>query len=307
MKILKNLSYDFKKNKLLLLMILPAVIFFFIFSYLPMSGIVLAFKQLDYAKGIFGSPWVGFNNFKFFFISGQAAIVTRNTVLYNVAFIICSTVSQLLVAIFLSDIKSKWYKKVSQTMMFLPYFISWVVVGAFVYSFFNYEFGTFNILLQKFNIEPIDINGTPWIWKYILVFFNSWKYVGYGSVVFLAGIMGIDQSLYEAASIDGANKFQKIWNITLPSIKSLIIILTLLSIGNIFRGDFGLFYQLVGNNGLLYNATDVIDTFVFRSLMHSQEIGMAAATGVYQSILCFVTLVVTNAVVKKFDEDSALF
>ncbi len=307
MKVIKDLLYDLKKNKMLMLMLLPTTLYFFIFAYLPMSGIVLAFKRLDYAKGIFRSPWVGFDNFKFFFMSGQAAIVTRNTVLYNIAFILIGTTLQIAIAIFLSELGNKYFKKLTQSMMFLPYFISWVVVGAFVYNLFNYEYGTLNVLLKGFGLEPVDMNGTTWVWKYILVFFNTWKNIGYGSVVYLAAIMGIDQELYEAADIDGANKFKKIRYITLPSIVPIVIVLTLLSIGNIFRGDFGLFYQIIGNNGLLYNSTDVIDTFVFRSLMFSQEFGMAAASGIYQSVLCCVTLLLVNGIVKRVNKDYALF
>ncbi len=298
---------DFGKNKILLLMLAPAILYYFIFMYIPMAGVVIAFKRFDYAAGIFGSPWVGFDNFKYFFISGQAFKVTRNTVLYNVVFILVNTTLQLSVAIFLTELKNKYFKKTAQTLMLMPYFISWVVVGAFVYNLFNYEFGAFNTIVKSFGAEPVDILGTVGAWKYILVFFSAWNSVGYGSIVYLAAITSIDKELYEAAEIDGANIFHQVFRITLPSIKPTIIILTLLSIGTIFRGNFSMFYQIVGNNGLLFDSTDVIDTFVFRSLMQTQEFGMASAAGLYQSVLCFIILMVTNYIIKKIEREYALF
>lgn len=307
MKFLQDISYDLKKNRTLLFMILPVALFFLLFSYLPMAGIVLAFKQLDYAKGIFESPWIGFDNFRFFFMSGQAFTVTRNTVLYNLVFIMTGTVFQISLAIFLSELGSKYFKKITQGMMFLPYFISWVVVGAFVYNFFNYDFGVMNTILKKFGSEPVDITMSNLAWIAIIIFFQAWKSVGYGSVLYLAAIMGIDQEMYEAAEIDGANMFQRIWHITLPCLKPTMIVLILMAIGHIFRGDFGLFYQIVGNNGLLYETTDVIDTFVFRALTNTQEFGMAAASGVYQSVLCFLILTLTNYLVKKHNSEYALY
>ena len=307
MSLFRNAAYDVKRNKILLLMLFPAVLYFFIFSYIPMAGIILAFERLDYSLGIFRSPWVGFENFKFFFLSGQAFNVTRNTVLYNAVFLLVGTVFQISLAIFLSELGRKFFKKVTQAMMFLPYFISWVVVGSFAYNIFNFEFGALNTLLKELDMQPVDVGSNPEAWKFILVFFNTWKYAGYGSVMYLAAIMGIDSEMYEAAEIDGANIFQKVTRITIPCLVPTIIILALLSIGNIFRGDFDMFYQLVGTNGLLFDATDVIDTFVFRSLMFSQEFGMAAAAGLYQSVLCFTILNFTNFLVRRVDKDYSLF
>ena len=296
-----------KEYKILLLMILPAVLYFFIFSYVPMFGALLAFKSFNYRSGILGSPWVGLENFKFFFQSGQAFLVTKNTLLYNAAFLIIDTTLQITAAIILAEIVGKYFKKTVQSMMFLPHFISWVVVGAFVYNIFNYEYGLLNSILQYFNMEKVNVYSKPEVWKYILVFFKAWKAIGYGSIIYLAAIMGIDSEIYESAKIDGANIWQRIFKITLPSLVPTIIILVLMSIGGIFRGDFSMFYQIIGDNGLLYNQTDIIDTFVFRSLMKNSEVGMAAAVGIYQSVLCFVLIMVTNGVVKKVDRDSALF
>lgn len=288
-------------------MLVPAILFFFVFAYLPMSGIVIAFKSLDYAKGIFGSPWVGFDNFEFFFKSGQAFIVTRNTILYNSVFIVVNTVLQITVAIFLSELTKKRFKKVSQTMLLMPYFVSWVVVTAFVYNMLNYEYGIYNNIRAIFGADAVDVLGEAQAWKYIIVFLNSWKEVGYGSIIYLAAISSIEREMYESAEIDGANMFQQVFKITIPSLKPTIIILVLLGVGRIFRGNFEMFYQLIGNNGTLYNSTDVIDTFVFRSLINSQDFGMASSAGLYQSVLCFVILMATNYAIKRINPDYALF
>lgn len=307
MRWIKNIGYDIKKNPVLVLMILPVVLYVIIFSYLPMSGIVLAFKQFDYSLGIFGSPWCGFGNFKFFFISGQAARVIRNTVLYNIAFIVVNNVTEITVAIFISEIGGKIFKKLTQGAMFLPTFISWVVVSAFVYNIFSYDFGAFNHLRESMGMQPVDIYSQNTLWIFIIIFLNSWKHVGYGSVVYLAAIMGIDSEIYESATLDGAGELQKIWYITLPNLKPTVIILVIMGIGNIFRGDFDLFYQMVGTNSLLFNTTDVIDTFVFRSLLFSQEYGMSAAVGLFQSVLCFIFLTATNMIIRRIDPDNSLY
>ncbi|AEI40750.1 ABC transporter permease [Paenibacillus mucilaginosus] len=303
----RGLLYRINANRSLLLMIAPATLFFFIFNYIPMAGIVLAFKQFRYDLGILNSPWVGLDNFKFFFLTGDAFNVTRNTLLYNAAFIVINNALQIVVAILLAEVGSKLFRKTAQTLMFLPYFISWVVVGAVAYNLFNYEFGAINTLLKSFGMEPLDIYTTAEYWKYILIFFSAWKVVGYGAVFYMASILSIDKETYEAADIDGANVFQRILHITLPSLRPTILILVLLAIGGIFRGDFGLFYQLVGNNGMLFQATDVIDTYVYRSLLVNNEVGMSAAIGFYQSVLCFVTILATNYLVRRTDRENALF
>jgi len=296
-----------RKNRVFLLMLLPAVIYTLVFSYYPMTGIVLAFKKYSYAGGIWGSPWNGIDNFKFFFQSGQAGLVTRNTVLYNALFIVVNTVVQMSVAIFLTEIRSKRYRKVAQSMMFLPYFISWVIVGVISFNIFGSDYGFLNNLITSLGGEKILFYTTPEVWPFILLFFNIWKNVGYGSVMYLAALMGIDTSIYEAAEIDGANAFQRITKITIPMIMPTTIILFLLSIGGIFRGNFDMFYNLVGNNGLLYNYTDVIDTLSFRALISSNNFGMASAIGFFQSVLCFITVVTVNKLVSKYDKDYTLF
>ncbi|KQB77766.1 sugar ABC transporter permease (plasmid) [Clostridium butyricum] len=296
-----------RRNKVLILMLLPAILYFLIFSYIPMGGTILAFKNYNFRDGIFGSPWVGLDNFKYFFISGQAWIVTRNTILYNVAFITVNTILQMGLAILISEIGGKYFKKLTQTAMFLPYFISWVVVGIIAYNMLNLENGTINSMIAKIGGEKFNFYGSTFVWPFIMIFVSAWKNVGYGTVLYLAAIMGIDTETYEAAKIDGANIFQRIFKVTIPSLIPTMIILTLLAIGNIFRGDFQMFYQIIGNNGPLFNATDVIDTFTFRSLIQSGEVGMSAASCLYQSVFCFITIMISNFLVKKYDKDYSLF
>lgn len=303
----RNIFSRLIANKTLIFMIAPAVIYFFIFSYVPMLGIVLAFKEFRYDLGIFKSPWVGLDNFRFFFLAGDALRVTINTFSYNAVFIIVNNVLEIVAAILLAEAGKKLFRKVSQTFMLLPYFLSWVVIGAIAYNLFNFEHGAINTFLKWLNLNPLEFYVTPKYWKYILVTVSAWKSVGYGAIFYLAAITSVDRESYDAADIDGANLFQRIFHITLPAIRPTIIILVLLSIGGIFRGDFGLFYQLIGGNGLLYHSTDVIDTYAFRSLVVDNEIGMSAAIGFYQSILCFITILTANYLVRRIEKDHALF
>lgn len=295
------------KYRAFLIMLLPAVIYTLVFSYYPMTGIVLAFKKYSYAGGIWGSPWNGLENFKFFFDSGQAALVTKNTVLYNIVFIVINTLMQISVAVFLTEIKSKHFRKITQSLMFLPYFISWVIVGVMTFNIFSSDYGFMNRMIISLGGEKIPFYTKPQAWPFILVFFNFWKNIGYGSVMYLAALMGIDTSIYEAAAIDGANVFQRIFKVTIPMIMPTTIILLLLSVGGIFKGNFDMFYNLVGTNGLLYNYTDVIDTLTFRALISSNNFGMSAAIGLFQSVLCFITILIVNKLVGMYDKDYTLF
>jgi len=304
---LRKFVDDVMRYRVILLMLAPAVAFYLLFAYIPMAGIIIAFKRYDYAGGIFGSAWNGWDNFRFFFESGDAWRVTRNTALYNIAFIAVNNALQIFAAVLLFEIGGKWFRKLAQSILFLPYFISWVVVGAIAYNLLNYDIGTVNVLLGSLGLEPIDIYNTPSYWPYILVIVAAWKTLGYGTVMYLAAIDGIDTEMYEAAEIDGANIFQRIMRITVPNLYPTLIILVLLAVGNIFRGDFGMFYNMVGNNGILFSTTDVIDTFVFRSLITSNDIGMSAAAGVFQSVLGFATIMAVNYAVRKYDKDRALF
>ncbi|ANE49091.1 sugar ABC transporter permease [Paenibacillus swuensis] len=288
-------------------MVLPAVVFFFIFSYLPMAGMIIAFKSYSYTDGIFGSPWVGLANFEFLFESGKAWLITKNTVFFNVIFMVVNNFLEIVIAIILSELAGKYLKKFLQSAIFLPYFISWVVAGAIVYNLLNYEFGAVNTFLKSLGMGAIDVYNNPDYWVYILAFFSAWKIVGYGTVIYLATITGIDTEMHEAAKIDGATLFQRIIHIVIPYLIPTIIVLLLLKVSTIARGDFGMFYQLIGNNGVLFDKTDVIDTFAFRALLDLQEFGMSSAVGVYQSVLNFVIIILVNEAVKRYSRDNALF
>lgn len=308
-KFLKKGSFlaNLIKFRVLFLMLLPALLYAVVIDYLPLSGLMLAFKKYNYADGIFGSPWAGFNNFRYMIESGKLTRLIFNTVAYNVIFIVLGQILKITIAILLAEMVGKKIKKLIQSLMFLPYFVSWVVAAAFAYNFLNYEYGIVNSVIKSFGGQPVDVYATPWVWYFILPIFNAWKWVGYGSVLYLATIMGMDAECFESAEIDGANAFQRIWHITIPLLKPTITILILLSIGRILRGDFQMFYQLVGNASLLYDTTDVIDTFVFRSLTQVSDMGMTAAASLLQSVFCFILIVTVNALVKKYQSDSALF
>ena len=303
----QSLLKTVRRHWMLLLMLVPALLYVIIFSYIPMTGIVLAFKKYQYAGGIYFSPCVGLDNFKALMISGKLGMVTRNTLLYNIVFISLGVVFEMGSAILLNELCCKRFKKVAQSFMFLPYFISWVVVSAVMYNIFNYERGIVNHVLSLIGGKPFDLYNTPYAWPIVLTFLKVWKSTGYGSVVYLAAITSLDQEMFEAASIDGATAWQRIKFITIPSLVPTMVILVLLAIGNIFRGDFGMFYQTVKTSALLQPLTDVIDTYVFRLLITNSDIGVSAATGLYQSILCFLTITVCNGLVKKFDPDYALY
>lgn len=296
----------FKRNKILWLMLLPALLYVIIFSYIPMSGIVLAFKRYNYAGGIFGSPWVGWDNFRYMIIADKLWPLTRNTLLYNIAFIFFGVIFEVTCAIIFSEISKKWFKKIAQTATFLPYFISWVVVSTVMLNIFG-DNGVVNHVLTSLGLEPFNIYSQTKIWPIVMVIVRLWKQTGYGTVIYMAAIAGISQEMYEAAEIDGANMWKKIRCITIPSLKPTVIIMVLLGVSQIFRGDFGMFYQLVKNNQLLLETSDIIDTFVYRSLITSPDIGMSAAAGLYQSVLCFITICTFNFIIKKVDPDYTLF
>jgi putative aldouronate transport system permease protein len=299
--------HEFAKNKALFFMALPPMLLVFVLNYVPMAGLVLAFKNFRFNLGIFGSPWNGFENFRFLFASGVGLLITRNTVLYNLMNLITSQGLAVIIAIGITEMQKRTYKKLCQSIIFLPYFISWVIVGTFVFNIFNYETGVLNSIIKFFGNEPVNVYSKPHVWPFIICAFNSWKWCGYNSVIYIAAITGIDVECFEAADIDGANIFQKIRYITLPGITPTIITMLLLQVGRILRGDFQMFYQIVGNMGQLYNATDVIDVYVFRSVIRSANMGMTAAATLYQSVLCFLVIITVNHIVKKVEPDYALF
>jgi putative aldouronate transport system permease protein len=289
-------------------MMLPSLLYLFINNYIPMVGIFIAFKRIDFRKGILGSKWVGLSNFEFLFKSNDAWVITRNTICYNLAFILIGTIMAISVAILLSNLAGKMSKKVYQTVILLPYLISTVVVSYLVYAILSTENGFMNnSVLSAFGLEGISWYSSPMYWPFILVFVYLWKNFGYQSIIYYATIVGVDQSYYEAAAIDGATKWQQIKCITLPSIRPTIITLTLLGIGRIFYSDFGLFYQVPMNSGALINATNTIDTYVYRALMTTNNIGMSSAASVFQAFIGFILVLTANFVVSKISKDEALF
>lgn len=295
------------RNRTLLLMCIPAVIFFFMFNYMPLPGIYVAFVKYNYRDGIFGSKFIGLDNFKFLATSGQLWTLTKNTILYNLAFIILGNMLAVFVAILLNEMQSKWFKKVSQTILFLPYFISQVLVGLLVFNLLNYDTGFVNGILSSLGMERWQPYSDPNVWPVLMVVIYLWQQTGYNSVVYFASIMGIDGEMMEAAKVDGANGFQRIRYIILPSLKPTIVILLLFALGGIVKGNFGLFYNIVGSNPILYPTTDIIETFVYRSTVQSFNFSTASAVGFYQSVVGFVIVMTVNYIVKKIEPDYSLF
>ncbi len=297
-----------KKNLTLLLIALPGLIYLLINNYIPMFGIFIAFKQMDYSKGIFGSEWSGLNNFKFLFQTKEAWVMIRNTVLYNLTFIILGAVLAVFIAILMSEVTKYFCSKLFQAGLILPNLISMVVVAYLVYAFLNPETG----LVNKTILSAMGVTGINWYteskyWPFILVLVQMWKSAGYSSIIYIASITGIDKGLYEAARLDGAGKFKQLACITLPQLKPTIIMLTLMSVGRLFASDFGLFYQVPMNSGALFNVTQTIDTYVYRGLMNYGNIGMSSAAGLFQSVVGFMLVVGANWIVRKTEAESALF
>ncbi len=293
------------------LIAIPMIVVF-IFRYLPMGGLLIAFKNYKFNKGILGSNWVGLSNFEFFFKSNVFVELVRNTLFNNFLFIVFGTVASLIVAILLYEVRSRNATKVFQTVLITPYFMSWVIVAYMVYALLNPQYGYLNNVLSLFGVPPIDWYTKPKAWYAILTVTFVWKNVGMDSVVYYAALMGIDNSLIEAAEVDGATKFQRTMRIVLPSLIPLISILTILKIGNIFRADFGLFYTVTqdGANGNLYQTTNVIDTYIFRTFREntsSNSYGLTTAVGLLQSFVGMITVLLTNRAAKKIDPDNALF
>lgn len=298
----------FWNNKTLLLMCLPAIAFFVIFAYLPMPGLYLAFINYNYSDGIFKSPFVAFDNFRFLVINGDLWRLSFNTVAYNLVFIVLGNVLQIFVAILLNEIRRKWFKKVTQTLMFLPHFISAVLIGLIAYNILSYDYGILNTMLESLGMEPVKTYSDPKIWPFIIVLTFLWQSTGYGSIVYFAAIMGLDNEIIEASEIDGANAFQRIIYIVLPWLKPTFIILMLFSLGGILKGNFGLFFNLVGaNNTALYPTTDIIETYVFRSLMTNFNFSIGSAVSLYQSVFGFVVVLTANWLVKKASPENSLF
>lgn len=305
----KKRKNEYRKYAALLTMMIPGLLYLLINNYLPMAGIVIAFKKINFAKGIFGSDWTGLDNFKYLFKTSDAYIITRNTILYNLVFIVIGTILSLACALLLNEIKQKRLQKGYQAIITLPHLISMVIVSYLVYALLSADTGFINkTVLPWLGIK----DGILWYsesryWPVILTLVNFWKTVGYSSIVFFAALLGIDEEYYEAARLDGASRMKQILHITLPLLAPVIIMLTLLSVGRIFYSDFGLFYQVTLNSGALYETTSTIDTYVFRGLTGTGDIGMSTAAGVYQSIVGFVLVILANYSVRKFSKENALF
>lgn len=303
----KSRKVRFKKYLPIYLMALPGLLYLFINNYMPLPGLVLAFKNYNARKGIWGSDWVGFQNFKFLFMTDDAWVITRNTIGYNLIFIVVNTVAAIAVAIILSEMRSRM-KKFYQSVILLPYMLSMVIVSYLVFAFLSTENGFVNnSILKLFGAESVAWYVEKKYWPFILVFVNLWKVIGYNCIVYMSTIISFDRGLYEAAAIDGAGKWKQITHITLPLLKPTIIMMTLLAVGRIFYSDFGLFYQVPQNSGALYSVTNTIDTYVYRGLLELGDINMSAAAGLYQSAVGFILVFGSNMVVRKIDPDSALF
>lgn len=290
------------------LMMLPGLAYFFINNYIPMGGIFIAFKKINYTLGIFKSEWVGLDNFKYLFGSKDAFIITRNTVLYNLLFIFLGVVLGIIVAILLSEMSNKRLAQVYQSSILLPNLVSMVIVSYLVFAFLSNENGYLNnTLLQALGVEGLSWYTTPEPWPVILTIVKCWGGTGVYAIIFLSTLVGIDKGLYESAEIDGAGKWKQITNITLPCLRPTIMILTLMNIGGIFYSDFGLFYLVPLNSGMLFNVTSTLDTYVYNGLMKLNDISMASAACLYQSLVGFIVVVLSNMIVKKLDPDNALF
>jgi len=301
------IAREIAKNKYLYLLAVPGLLFLLVFAYVPMAGHLIAFKKYRLSDGLWGSKWVGFDNFKFFFMSSDWYTVTFNTIFLNGLFIVCGLGIALILAIFLNEIASRLYKKIAQSFIFMPYFISWLVVSMMVFAFLNTTDGILNRTLAANGLEPRNWYLMPGIWPAVLTIVYVWKFAGYYSIIFLAAIAGISGEYYESARIDGATRFQQIVHITIPLIRNVLIVLALLGIGRIFYGDFGMIYGIVGDTAPLYPTTDVIDTYSYRALRQLGDFSKSSAVILYQSVMGLVTIVIFNAVAKKIDPDSSLF
>lgn len=304
-----NRLRGFTQNLELLMLSLPVMIYLFIFSYIPMAGIIVAFKDFRYDKGIFGSDWApeyGLRNFKFLFSTADGWRIFKNTVLMNLLFIFAGLVVSVVMALMLYQITRRVYLKVYQTIAIIPNFISWVVAGFAFYAVFSTQYGLTNSVTKMLGMEAIDWYSDPGYWPVILAFASIWKYAGMSTVIYFAALMGIDKEYFEAAEIDGANRFQVTWRIMLPFLQTTIVILTIMSIGNILRADFGMFFQLTRDVPMLYPVTDVIDTYVFRALKKG-NMASSSAAGFFQSVVGFILVLVTNKIVHKINPENSLF
>lgn len=299
--------HEIWKNKFLYGLTIPSIIWFIVFAYIPLCGIIIAFQKFSVADGIFKSKIIGFDNFKFLFRSKDIWKITWNTIYLNVLFLLTGTAISVILALMFVEIKNKWYKKISQSIIILPHFMSWTIVAMFLSAFIAADTGLINKILSSIGLNQISFYTNPSVWPATLVLLRIWHGAGFGTIVYIATIIGFDKEMYEAAEIDGTTRMQQITKITLPLLRPTIIMLMIFGVGGIFKGDFGMIYAIVGDNPLLYPTTDVIDTFVYRSLRTLGDMGMSAAVGLYQSFIGFLMVILTNYIAKKFEPDSAIF
>jgi putative aldouronate transport system permease protein len=303
----ETLTYDLRKNMTLLLMALPGLAVVFVVSYMPMPGVVLAFKNYRVIQGIWGSDWVGLKNFEFLYKSGIAWQIIRNTLVLNTLFIIAAQVCSITMSLMMNEVYSVYFAKVYQSILFFPHFVSWVLVGFFTFAFLNSDTGYVNILLESLGKKPVNWYAEPQYWYAILVFLSVWKGLGYFTIIYLAGMLNINPEYYEAARIDGAGKLQEVRFVTLPLIRPLVIINVLLAIGRIFFANFDFIYNVTRDSSLLLPTVNVIDTFVYRSLASVGNFNLASAAGVFQAVMGLILVIIANAVVRRIDKDLALF
>lgn len=295
-----------KKNLTMLSMLLPGLIVMALNNYLPMFGLVFAFRKMDTVQKLFGSGWNGLKNFEYLFSSNAAWKITRNTIGYNVVFIIIGLILPVFMAICLNELRNKRAAKFYQSLFFIPYFLSWVVISYVVFGLLSNEYGAVNRIIQDLGGDKVSWYSKPEMWPYILVLVNTWKWTGYDTIVYLSAVCGVNQELFEAASVDGASRLQQIWYITIPSLIPLAIVLVLLRLGRMFYTDMGLFYSVPRNTGVLQDVTNTIDTYVYRAFTATGNIGLSAAAGFYQAVLGLVVILGFNAIVRKYDPDSAI-
>ncbi len=299
---------EVKRHKALYLLMVPGILYLILNNYLPMFGVAIAFQSYNYTGGFFASKWIGFKNFEYLFATSDALLITRNTLLYNATFIIVNLILSVAMALLLNEVTQKGAKRFYQSAILLPYFLSAVIVAYLLYSFLNPASGFINkSILEPLGIEPVMWYLETKYWPFILIMVNAWKSAGYGSIIYISAMAGFDVEYYEAATIDGAKKLQQIRYITIPLLKPVMIVMTILAIGRIFYSDFGLFYQLPMQSGALLPVTNVIDTYVYRGLITLGDIGMSSAAGFYQSIVGFLLVLITNFVIRRISPDNALF
>ncbi len=303
---IKEIISELNKNRILYLMMLPAIAWVAVFCYVPMYGVLIAFKDFSYKKGIWGSPFVGLQNFQFLFHYKGVVRIFFNTIFLNVLFIASTTILSVFFALIFAEIHNRLYSRLVQTIAIFPHFVSWTVVAMFMHGILGGNGSITHLIMARGLEDPFFYSNPGW-WPLILTILRIWQGVGYGTIVYVAVITGLDREIYEAAKVDGASRLQIIFKITLPQLKVTAIMLTLMSIGKIFNGDFGMIYAIVGNNSQLYPTTDVIDTFVYRALRELNNLGMSTATSFFQSIIGMIMVFVTNTITRKVEPDAAIF